>query len=1369
MDRLRMSIRSARFRTYWIITGLLVVCLLALWGWRSFMTESSVEARTSDQVERVQNQIIDRYKSLRTRLVRQAQTFATDSTIVRGLRTASGPVRPTPLTNYLATLNLDDRTAVEVYSPTPRLLAWAGFSMPLDRAPDHEAFLSETQVSIVSQNGVRTALVVWVPVRDNDRVVGAVRLMRLVDVSPPVQNRFLEAYRISDDWSHRVRLPIDVSWGYDLPDPSSPSAVSLYLYDLHQRIVGHVQVILPSVSQRLILQQERIDRLLSGVGAFLLIWLLMGGTWWHHNKWKHADREHLSTLVAPALRMGGLLAALGAARYLLIYFDIPAQWLEGMGVGRALFDPTNLASGIGRGLMQSVGDLLITGCVALFIGGGLFHLATKFRLPSSLSDPPFSGFTSIAPHQRSWIASLGLIAGYVVIVLGGGLLLGYIVERTVLDSTIDFFSRTGILPEPLTLTVFSGLTLLAIGGLLGAIAFSWITIRLLAHVWPRSASRTIYAGLFTWAILVAGAVLFWGEPSSFITIVVAFVIAAGTGILAWQGMRWPHYGLNQLTLQRLLPALIILATLVYALLYVGLDEQRKSRMVEAGQSFAEGRNPHLLFALQQIVEGVSTDLQRWETAPVFADSLDAVATDALRSSLLTSMSPYESRLILFDSTGTPQAQYAAPDAQPRRVRITSEDERIFQRMRVLYTMQGGTDPIATPLPDDLRPSHRTGTAAVQYAGLQRLGGPSPLHWVLVRVEPRDGLLGTSGNIPRVLLPDGSYSDLYAELSLAVFEDGILQRSQGPHVGEGRLAAPLLQRLQNETSFWVRNHDHHPSHITHYRTVDADANTVVAVRLPTLMAFDHLYYLFRMTIAAFGIGGLLYLLGLGARYLMGLVPASRIRFRDKVLNAFLGVGVAAAVAVGIVGVQVVKDETERTADRRLSDALTRVEETLALEAQSDERIFRAVERTDMNTLAIRVGTDLDVYENGLLTDTSRPRLVRDGLVEPRLPISVYHALHTEGRRFATAETTIGTFSYRVGYQALTDEQGRTRFVIAVPTLAQQDQLEEEQSRTLAYLFGALLMLVIVVMITASLLANAIAKPIGQLREGLEAVGEGRFARILPVDTRDEIGELVHTFNEMRDQLAEQRRKLAQQERELAWREMARQVAHEIKNPLTPMKLSIQHLQRAFQRHQSTISEQDTAFTDLFERITSTLIDQINTLSRIANEFSSFARLPTRVLEPLDLNEVTREGVELMREEAPPDSVTAAWHPQSLVVEADREELRRVIINLLKNALQAIPEERAPDIRVITAQHPSNESHPHGTAEVIVRDNGVGIPPEMHEKIFQPNFSTKTSGTGLGLAIAYKTIKELDGTITFTTTEDEGTTFRVRLPLSEPVNA
>ncbi|MDX1739780.1 MAG: ATP-binding protein, partial [Rhodothermales bacterium] len=308
-----------------------------------------------------------------------------------------------------------------------------------------------------------------------------------------------------------------------------------------------------------------------------------------------------------------------------------------------------------------------------------------------------------------------------------------------------------------------------------------------------------------------------------------------------------------------------------------------------------------------------------------------------------------------------------------------------------------------------------------------------------------------------------------------------------------------------------------------------------------------------------------------------------------------------------------------------------------------------------------------------------------------------------------------------------------------------------------LFGALLLLVFVVLITASLLANALTRPIARLRDGIEAVAHGRFNRIRPLDTRDEISGLVDSFNTMQDQLGESRRRLARQERQLAWREMARQVAHEIKNPLTPMKLSVQHLRRSFQRSGDV---SDDGFAGLFERITTTLTEQIDALARIANEFSSFARMPRRVREALDINSVVEEAAALMQAEASFD-LALDLVEEPLIVHADREEVRRIFINLIKNAIQSIPAGRDGEIGIKARSEVSDQKR---WAHVLVSDNGAGIPEDVQSKIFVPNFSTKTSGTGLGLAIVKQSVEDLMGEIGFETSDEDGTSFWIRLPLA-----
>ncbi len=268
----------------------------------------------------------------------------------------------------------------------------------------------------------------------------------------------------------------------------------------------------------------------------------------------------------------------------------------------------------------------------------------------------------------------------------------------------------------------------------------------------------------------------------------------------------------------------------------------------------------------------------------------------------------------------------------------------------------------------------------------------------------------------------------------------------------------------------------------------------------------------------------------------------------------------------------------------------------------------------------------------------------------------------------------------------------------------------------------------------------------MKRATQQVALGALEVDLKGQGRDEIGDLEQAFGDMVRDLKLTQAQMIKAQRELAWREMAKQIAHEIKNPLTPMKLSIQHLRQAYK-------DGAKDFPGLLQSISDTLLVQIETLSRIATEFSTFARMPERKLEVCDLHEILGEARDLYAQDGKISFRTdlAAGHPR---VNADREELRRVFINILRNAVQAM--EHGGTVTMITRR----------TGERVliqIRDDGPGIPPEVRARLFEPNFSTKTDGMGLGLAIVKNIIDDLGGTITVESSVGSGTAVMIQLAL------
>jgi nitrogen fixation/metabolism regulation signal transduction histidine kinase len=352
-----------------------------------------------------------------------------------------------------------------------------------------------------------------------------------------------------------------------------------------------------------------------------------------------------------------------------------------------------------------------------------------------------------------------------------------------------------------------------------------------------------------------------------------------------------------------------------------------------------------------------------------------------------------------------------------------------------------------------------------------------------------------------------------------------------------------------------------------------------------------------------------------------------------------------------------------------------------------------------------------------------------------------------KSFFTEPWQLGPQTYQVGYQPITSTQGnRLLAVIGLSTMDEQSRIEAEIARTTSFIYGTFAALGLVLLGIGALFAARVASPILALIEATERVAQGKLKTSIAVNREDEIGELMHAFNAMTHELEKSRSIVAQNERELAWKEMARQVAHEIKNPLTPMKLSVQHLDHA---HEA----KDPNFNTIFRRVIRTLSEQIDVLTRIASEFSRFGEMPRRKYGPVSIRKVAESAVALFDAERSRIRFIIDIPKELSDVHADEEELRRAFVNLLRNAIQAI---EGWGVIVVRA------TQDRGMIHVKLSDTGGGMSEETLKKAFDPNFSTKTSGMGLGLAIVKKTFTDMAGTIRVESKLGHGTTFYIDLP-------
>ncbi|HTQ28469.1 MAG TPA: HAMP domain-containing sensor histidine kinase, partial [Puia sp.] len=396
-----------------------------------------------------------------------------------------------------------------------------------------------------------------------------------------------------------------------------------------------------------------------------------------------------------------------------------------------------------------------------------------------------------------------------------------------------------------------------------------------------------------------------------------------------------------------------------------------------------------------------------------------------------------------------------------------------------------------------------------------------------------------------------------------------------------------------------------------------------------------------------------------------------------------------------------------------------------------------------------GTDINLYNlRGSLLVSSNPFVYTKGILSENMhPLAFYYMHMLNSVEFYNSEE-MGRISYKSIYCPVRNGSGVACAYLNIPYFSTEDELNDEISKFLVTIINLNVFIFLIAGTIALFLTNRITSSFSLISEKMQRVNLGKTNEVIEWKNNDEIGVLIREYNRMVTKLEESAAALAKSEREGAWREMARQVAHEIKNPLTPMKLSIQYLQKAIDNNSVNVKEMTAS-------VAKTLVEQIDHLSKIAADFSQFANIGNPKNEVFDLHEMLYSLTSLYETT---ENLLFKWVPvhQRIMLFADKTQLNRLFTNLLQNALEACV---GQDKRVISISEELN----HESIVIKVSDNGEGIPEAMHSKIFMPNFTTKSSGTGLGLAMSKTIVEQARGKIWFDTKEGEGTTFFVELPI------
>lgn len=485
----------------------------------------------------------------------------------------------------------------------------------------------------------------------------------------------------------------------------------------------------------------------------------------------------------------------------------------------------------------------------------------------------------------------------------------------------------------------------------------------------------------------------------------------------------------------------------------------------------------------------------------------------------------------------------------------------------------------------------------------------------------------------------------------------------------------------------------------------------------------------------------------------MLSSRRLLYKTRIQVSMVATVVLTLLITGFITYYNISQQYRQQQEEGILDKVNKISAGLDKTLFSDGK-FIGGEQAELsfNNFAEMNGIDLNLFDvKGNLILSTQPKIYENGLIARKMAPLAYMYLNTLQKAECINHEAIGLCSFITAYVPLRNGKNEAIAYLGLPYFSNEKDFQERIGVFINALVNVYALVFVAIGFFAVFVANRITGPLTLIQKSLSQTKIGQRNEPIVWQRNDEIGNLIKEYNNMIAALEESAQKLARSERETAWREMAKQVAHEIKNPLTPLKLGVQLLEKAWR-------EKDENFDRKFERFSKSFVEQIESLAHIASEFSNFAKMPDTVLEKVNLADIIKQSINLYRQFDQTDIIFKNTTAPNLFIKGDKDQLLRCFNNLIKNAIEARVEGRKSLIKI--DMH--NSEH---NLFVEIHDNGSGIAESLRPRIFTPNFTTKSSGTGLGLAFVKQAIGNMNGNISYKTEEGLGTTFYITIPLAE----
>lgn len=1188
---------------------------------------------------------------------------------------------------------------LDLVDPQGNVLMWTGPSITSSYSKLFESEKSQKFVRIV-QSGLRTYLTVGLGLLQNQIYL---LVSEPLETNYPISNRFIKRVSFCEDLSKELSTNVNFMFSQNNNEQAGTYIVPIDNQE-GKKVVDFVVSEVNRESE-IVYESDLISSLISCcIGCGSLLFSIACVLW--------VSRERRIWL-----RLFISILCIWLTRLVWRAMDFPSVLMHGW-----LFDPHLYAAPFVFNLCSSMGELILS-TTAIVISAWLFMKGIIFAKLGEVTIDKFGKRIGLI----GVVIVLSIIVLFILWIFRG---FAESIRSFVFDSTIQYNKPSEIIPESTTTVMHLAILMLGFSLLSVSVSLLWLWRSIFSKHYSREKLKSTIIILITFLACIP--LFIFLDQSAIIPLYSFFVLLTLMYALFILLSQWKSSGITvESQKSRIIIWSVLCASLLgEPILHEKLQQKEHKEVENSARELLRPSDSWLTYIVLEGLHGASDELSKGEISKRLLMAKEENLAFILWTKSLIGKEGYNSALVVYDSLGNEADRFVVGMNKPEQQNIlTAVFEGEEEAIRVVSQPE----------------SRAVGKLYGAWTTVRNQNGKVIASIAILLSKHQKAIFNEEESEPLRQSDERFESKATREIAFHEYRNDSLLYSTGKYLYPDRFLPVAIDsdlKKEKTTVLWkdITINNHHTQ--TVFVTDISSPDKIGAVSLEELdFRWDLFNYLKAFIIY------LIVILFIG----VFLLTRSKQRFwrtmgfRGRLLIGFSCIVLLPLVILGFYNRQLAAETTKEQIASLLYNELDQLQDRVRNYIVDQEDFIYGVTDEFCEALAAEYGIDFSIYRHSMIQASSRSELYRASLLDRRLNGEAYASVVLGEERYFLTTERIGSVEYIVGYTPIYIN-GSVAGVLSVPTLNRQKEIEAEVAQRNAYVFGIYAVVFGIALMAGALLALRFARPLRELTFAARVVSKGNLDVTVETRSQDEIGELTQSFNDMVAKLKKSRSELAKHERESAWREMAKQVAHEIRNPLTPIKLSMQHVRQAFKDRVPNREE-------ILQRVIQTVIDQIDTLSHIASEFSRFAKLPASKYERLNIEELLTETISLFKEVHDVDFIMnlSSQHP---TVVADHDKLRGVFVNIVKNAIQAMEGKGIITIETVFEEH---------TCIVRISDTGQGISDEVRLKIFEPNFSTKTEGMGLGLAIAKEVIEDHGGTISCSSEQGKGTAFEIRLPV------